>query len=465
MTNHREPVLAKARLPGGNKVGFGSWFSPTRLMRASNVCFGLALLIATPAMAQTEATAVTRSAVVPVVRRDVTAGIAAVKINRMAVDRAALTIALEQNAGANLKLLDAQGKEVPTRRSAAGELQADVDPRRGYILTPATSARKPMTKEGIEMPARYVTFAPNGATNLGGLFLRPAVVPLTWNDSQRAYATELFVGYEFQDGAERPLAAPKTVTFFAEAANARIQADRVVIERSGGSGYKRVVLSTGKLDGETHFTARVGPGDELKSSVTVQREAGALSLSLPSTELAGYGVGSAQLTIAVLGRDGLPFAVPAPLEVQLTGRQVRPPTIVTIPEGGSSVSVDVRSTGLGAGEIVAQSGPLRAALPVQLVFPLAAVVAAIVGGVLGGAARYLRNRGRKGALLLRRLIEGALVGLLIVGAAWAGLVIVDTSTGVLGTPFGAFVLAALSGYLGCVVLDRVAKKTFGGGKE
>jgi hypothetical protein len=33
---------------------------------------------------------------------------------------------------------------------------------------------------------------------------------------------------------------------------------------------------------------------------------------------------------------------------------------------------------------------------------------------------------------------------------------------VLGTPFGAFVLGALSGYLGCVVLDGVAKKTFGG---
>jgi len=49
-----------------------------------------------------------------------------------------------------------------------------------------------------------------------------------------------------------------------------------------------------------------------------------------------------------------------------------------------------------------------------------------------------------------------------VGAVWAGLVAMDVSTGALGTPFGAFVLGALSGYLGCVVLDGVAKKTFGG---
>jgi hypothetical protein len=58
-----------------------------------------------------------------------------------------------------------------------------------------------------------------------------------------------------------------------------------------------------------------------------------------------------------------------------------------------------------------------------------------------------------------------LVGVIVVGAAWAGLVGMDMSTGVLGTPFGGFVLAALSGYLGCVVLDRVAGKTFGGTKE
>jgi hypothetical protein len=51
---------------------------------------------------------------------------------------------------------------------------------------------------------------------------------------------------------------------------------------------------------------------------------------------------------------------------------------------------------------------------------------------------------------------------ILVGATWTGLVSVNVSTGVLGTPFGAFVLAALSGYLGCVVLDRVANKTFGG---
>jgi hypothetical protein len=130
--------------------------------------------------------------------------------------------------------------------------------------------------------------------------------------------------------------------------------------------------------------------------------------------------------------------------------------------GASTATASVRSLGVGAGEISAQSGALRATLPVLLVFPWPAIVAAVVGGVLGGAARYLRNRGRKIALLLRRVIEGGVVAIVMVGAVWAGLVMTDVSTGVLGTAFGAFVLGALSGYLGCVLLDRVAKKTFAG---
>lgn len=428
-------------------------------MHATIAPLGVVLLAASSALAQV-GTAVAEKAAR--VRPELPAGIASARIERQATDRAALTIALRPGAAENLKLLDAQGKEVPVRRSATGALQADVDPRRGYVLTPVATERRTLTKERVEFPARYVTFTPAGGTNVGGLFLQPAVVPLTWSEAARAYATELVVGYDFDDAAERPLAAPKTVTFFAEGANARIQASTVVIERSGGSGYKRVLLSTGETERPTHFTARVGPGDELKSSVVVQREAGALTLSLPATELAGYGVGSSPLTVALLGRDGLPYSPAAPVEVQLTGRQLRPPPSVVIAAGQSSATAEVRSTGIGLGQVAAQSGPLTAALPVRVVFPTAALVAALIGGALGGTARHLRNRRRKFALLVRRMAEGVVVGVVMVGACWAGLVAVDLGAGILGTPFGAFVLAALSGYLGCVLLDRVANRTFGG---
>jgi hypothetical protein len=358
--------------------------------------------------------------------------------------------------------LDATEKEVPVTRAADGTLKAEIDPTRGYILKPPPARRVTLTSDGLPFPARYVTFAPTGATNLGGLFLRPAVVPLTWNETLRAYATELFVGYEFTDGREIKLPVPRTVTFFAEGANARIQADTVTVTNSGGPGFQRVVLSTNQIEGETHFIARVSAADELKTSVRVLRELGGLKLSLASAELPAFGVGSDMLTVSLVARDGFSFATPAPVEVQLTSRGLRQPASVTIEAGQSSARAEVRTTGYGSGEIVAQSGTFQAALPVKLIIPVAATVAALLGGGIGGVARYLRNRRRGSALLGRRVVEGMLVGLILVGAVWAGLVAVDVSTGVLGTPFGAFVLGALSGYLGCVVLDRVAKKTFGG---
>jgi hypothetical protein len=135
---------------------------------------------------------------------------------------------------------------------------------------------------------------------------------------------------------------------------------------------------------------------------------------------------------------------------------------VTLAAGQSTATAELRSLGYGTDEIRAEVGNLKSTLPVRVVLPIAAALASIIGGGLGGAARYLRNKGRKLALLARRLVEGMLVGVLFVGATWAGLVTVDVSAGILGTPFGAFVLAAFSGYLGCVVLDRVADKAFRG---
>lgn len=395
-------------------------------------------------------------------RTEITQGIKSARLERAAPNRGTVTIETKAESASRMRLLDATGKEVPTARAPDGTLTAEIDPQKGYILTPPSAGRQLLSEEGVHLPARYLTFSPTGGTNLGGLFLRPAVIPLTWNDQARAYTTELFVGYEFEDGREVPLPAPKTVTFFAEGANARIQADTVTVKKSGGSGYERVTLSTNQIEGVTHFTARVSAADELKTGVAVLREPGALRLSLPSTELAAFGVGSGVMTVSLLGRDGFPFAPAKPFEVQLTSSGLRQPSLVTIEPGKSTATFDVRTLGFGAGQISAQSGIFQAALPVKLVIPLAPIVGALLGGGLGGVARFMRNRRKGSSLLGRRVLEGMLVGVILVGAVWAGLVVMDITTGALGTPFGAFVLGALSGYLGCVVLDGVAKKTFGG---
>lgn len=401
-------------------------------------------------------------------RRAVNPAIAtlAAKIELIPGGRAKLSLTPKVGSAGAYRLHDAVGKEIPATVTDDGAIEAVVDAKAGYILTPKETKRQPLSTTGVQFPARYIMGVASGTPNLGGLFLRPARAPLTWDEHEKAYATELVVGYEFQDGAERELAQPKTVTFFAEGSQASVISDRVVIDYSGGRGYKRVTLVTKENQKETLFTARAGPADELKSSVAVRREPGSLQLTLPSTEIAAYGVGSGTLTVTLLARDGLPIATVEPLAIQLSSRRLRLPAMVNVPAKQIAAEAEFRSAGFGEDKIVAQSGRLEGAQAVRLIFPVAVVVAAVAGGALGGGTRYLRNQRHQRSqrkhspLLVRRLLEGVLVGVIFVGAAWAGLVTGNLNTGILGTPFGAFVLAALSGYVGCVLLDRLTRKTF-----
>ena len=359
------------------------------------------------------------------------------------------------------RLLDEAGKPVPVAPAGVDAVEAEIIPGKPYVFLDSAVGRRDMVHAKLEFPARYMNFDRNGTpASRGGLFVRPAAVPLVWNDHIRAYATELTVGYDFTDGRDQVLAAPKTVTFFAEGPNARIQADTIVITRGGTAGYQRVVLSTTQLEGAALFTARAGPFDELKASAGILREPGGLDISVSSTQMDAFGLGTGTLALTLLARDGNPLPTAVPLVIHLSSQHVRLPSSLTLRAGQASATADLRSFGYGADEIHAESGTLTASIPVRLVFPVAPILGAIAGGAMGGAARYLKNRGRKSSLLTRRLVEGMLVGLLFVGAAWAGLVGIELSPGLIETPFGAFVLAGLSGYVGCALLDRVTKKTF-----
>jgi hypothetical protein len=439
------------------RVLITAWLLASASAIAQNKATNLASPMVTPTgLAATDAAIATA-------KQPATTPATAAKTETAPIRRARLPSVPKLAASAEYRLLDATGKQVAITVGNNDALEADVAPGKPYVLVPPGGGRQAVTMSKLEFPARYLTFDKNGnPLNDGGLFLRPISVPLVWNDQIRAYATELIVGYDFKDGHEQPLASPKTVALFAEGSNARIKADTVIIHRSGTSGYQRVVLSTNQVDGETLFTARASPVDELKASAAIHREPGSLDISVPSGQIDAFGLGTATLAVTLLARDGQPLPTAEALTIHLSSRRLRLPASVTLAAGQSTATAELRSLGYGTDEIRAEVGNLKSTLPVRVVLPVAAALASIIGGGLGGAARYLRNKGRKSSLLVRRLVEGMLVGVLFVGATWAGLVTVDVSAGILGTPFGAFVLAAFSGYLGCVVLDRVADKVFRG---
>ena len=187
------------------------------------------------------------------------------------------------------------------------------------------------------------------------------------------------------------------MTFFAEGSNARIQADTVLIKRSGTSGYERVVLSTNQLEGETLFTARASPQDELKTGVAVYREPGSLEMSVPSRQLDAFGLGTGTLSITLLARDGFPLSAGEALTIHLTSGRLRLPATATLPAGQSTTTAELRSVGWGDDEVWAEVASLKSSLPIRLVLPIAAMLAAVIGGGLGGSARFLRNKGKKTA--------------------------------------------------------------------
>jgi hypothetical protein len=99
------------------------------------------------------------------------------------------------------------------------------------------------------------------------------------------------------------------------------------------------------------------------------------------------------------------------------------------------------------------------------VFPTAFIVAALIGGCLGGCGHIFRKRPRKVASRIKYVLEGCTVGIIVVAAAAAGIVIFSLPTAVLGTELGAFVLGSFAGYAGTPVLDKlVTKNTEGSGK-
>jgi hypothetical protein len=167
-----------------------------------------------------------------------TKDIVAAKTERVA-DRTTFELTAKMDVAPKLKLFDWTGKEVAVTRTPNGVIKADVDPKRGYVLARPIADRASLGKAGAEFPARYVTFTAAGKPTLGGLFLRPVMAPLTWSDEAKAYATELLVGYEFDDGREAPLASPKTVTFFRTASRSiKVESPATSAWNSGPDRWK-----------------------------------------------------------------------------------------------------------------------------------------------------------------------------------------------------------------------------------
>lgn len=92
------------------------------------------------------------------------------------------------------------------------------------------------------------------------------------------------------------------------------------------------------------------------------------------------------------------------------------------------------------------------------IFPLPFLFAALVGGCVGGSVRLLQDSRAFRIPELRRILLGALVGLIVAGAASVRLTLGDLAQTIVGQPASIFIIAAVAGYVGTPALDALAQK-------
>jgi hypothetical protein len=233
---------------------------------------------------------------------------------------------------------------------------------------------------------------------------------------------------------------------------------------------RRIDLAQGK---------NVFPGTLVVGTPSAQTRAGQLFLEPRQSPLPWNSEAKSYLTTLVVGLDLTNQTVPMPLQPPVTVQffashaGVEPPS-VTIERTGTTGYREVRLSCRkyqGNPSVTARSdlGELTQAVPVEdlgllalieIIFPLPFLFAALLGGGLGGFLRAFRQSPGSWKRIVRRVAEGCLVGVLVVGALSVGIAVGNFSPAVVGRELGAFVIAGLAGYVGTAVLDKLAKTVF-----
>jgi len=328
---------------------------------------------------------------------------------------------------------------------------------------PLATNPAPLGKKRVVLPSKIGVARETGNNNLtltfGDLFLMASESPLRWDSQNRAYCTTLEIGLDF-DPASHVTDLPAPVAFQVFTRNASVNPSGVTITRAGPP-YQQVTLSCTDPGADASVTAHNPHIPDKPLKIECARELGKLTVEPVTKKIFGYGLGTTKVRIRRFAKDDFEFADAAELTVTLISSvgKLNPLGSVTILANQSAAEAELRSVGIGSAEITARSGPFSSTEHITFGFPATFLLAALLGGCAGGAGRIFRHRSRKNAIRWKWLLEGSVIGLIVVAAAAAGIVIFNLPTTVLGTELGAFLLGAFSGYAGAPVLDRVVAQT------
>jgi hypothetical protein len=284
---------------------------------------------------------------------------------------------------------------------------------------------------------------------------------VTWDAKSERHLAEFLFGLDAEQGAPGPLRDALDIRFGVTCEDVTPQ--RAQIATIGPAGYDTVkVACSREVKNEReqqHLELFAGQG-HLSYPFRIPRRPGPPRLFVSANRILGFGFESVVLTASQVEEDGSPLGSDEDRLYHLTssGGALDVSELV-IKKGSSDASVEIRPNGIDDLDISASFGAARSEpVRVELAWPIVPLAAMLSGGSLGGLISAFttgRNKRR-----YRRVPEGAAIGLLVALAALLVPSIGSIPTELLGTGIGSFVVAALAGFAGVPLVERLAQLVF-----
>ena len=291
---------------------------------------------------------------------------------------------------------------------------------------------------------------------------------ITWRSSAGRHVAEFLFGLDPEGGGAGPLKHPIEARFVVSCEDVEPSGARVV--KVGPGGYSTVRVGCSKAVKNEHpkqfLTVHVDHGT-LRYPFEIPRRPGPPELVASALRIRGLGFGSLSLTAQQREEDGSLLVAQRTTELRLrASRGALEISRVEIPKGKTSGSIEVHPRGVGPLTLALSQGGLSSPpLELELTWPLLALAAMFLGGTVGGAlVTLVKDRGthpgRRSRVVVRRAIEGALVGLLTTALMLIAPNVALITAWASNTELGLFVVSAFAGFLGAPLIDKLANRLF-----
>lgn len=290
-----------------------------------------------------------------------------------------------------------------------------------------------------------------------------------WDAEKHVHVAEFRLGLDAERGSEGKLAEPLDASLSVSCD--AVSPENVTLDEIGPAGERTLtVLCSPKVKNERNpqtLSVRLQSG-ALDYPFELPHRPGAFVLLGSTPTVMALGLGELTLTVYQTEEDGTPLKASEALRVPLhvTDGEIDPDSLVIVP-GSDQASADVRVRGSGQLQVFAGvSERQSSAVSVRVRWPVLLSFVTPLGGAVGGyLSRGVRRkqagaRGKRGLRTAMAMLEGALVGTLVVLAVLVIPSFVPLPEWARTAEIAWFTVAAFAGFLGLELFDRLARAFF-----